>query len=62
MAEAREVFFARLDRGGSIRAVAAELGFSVDSCYWWRKEANLSTPRPKSRAYSAQDKAEFFRR
>ena len=62
MAEAREVFFARLDRGGSIRAVAAELGFNVDSCYRWRKEANLSTPRAKSRTYSTEDKAEFFRR
>ena len=62
MAEEREAFFRRLDRGGTVRAVAAELGFSVDSCYRWRREAAVSTPRPKNRSYTAEDKAEFFRR
>ena len=56
------MFFRRLDRGGTIRAVAAELGLSVDACYRWRREAQLSTPRVKNRSYSAADKAEFFRR
>ncbi|PVE14822.1 IS30 family transposase, partial [Arthrobacter sp. Bz4] len=62
MAKEREEFFHRLDRGGTIRAVAAELGLSVDSCYRWRSEAQLSTPRVKNRSYTAEDKAEFFRR
>lgn len=62
MAKEREMFFRRLDRGGTIRAVAAELGLSVDSCYRWRREASVSTPRTKSRSYTDEDKAEFFRR
>ena len=61
-AKEREEFFHRLDRGGTVRAVAAELGLSVDACYRWRREANISTPRAKSRSYTAEDKAEFFRR
>lgn len=32
-AKDREEFFRRLDRGGTIRAVAAELGLSVNACY-----------------------------
>lgn len=59
-AKEREEFFRRLDRGGTIRAVAAELGVSVDSCYRWRREAGVSTPRGKNRPYTAEDKAEFF--
>ncbi|MHA7295195.1 IS30 family transposase [Arthrobacter sp. HLT1-21] len=62
MAKEREEFFHRLDRGGTIRAVAAELGLSVDSCYRWRREAQLSTVRVKNRSYTDADKAEFFRR
>lgn len=61
-AKEREEFFRLLDRGGTIRAVAAELGVSVDSCYRWRREAGVSTPRGKSRSYTAEDKAEFFKR
>lgn len=61
MADERAAFFRRLDRGGTVRAVAAELGLSVDSCYRWRHEAKQSTPRNPDRTYSAQDKAEFFR-
>jgi len=61
-AKERKEFFRRLDRGGTVRAVAAELGLSVDACYRWRREANISTPRAKSRSYTAEDKAEFFRR
>lgn len=60
-AKEREESFRRLDRGGTIRSVAAELGVSVDSCYRWRREAGVSTPRQKSRSYTAEDKAEFFR-
>lgn len=61
-AKEREEFFRRLDRGGTIRAVAAELGVSVDSCYRWRREAGISTPRGKNRSYTDEDKAEFFKR
>ena len=60
-AKERDEFFRRLDRGGTIRAVAAELGLSVESCYRWRNEAGVSTSRAKSRVYTAEDKAEFFR-
>ncbi|MGC8513991.1 MAG: helix-turn-helix domain-containing protein, partial [Acidimicrobiales bacterium] len=57
----REAFFVRLDKGGTVRAVAAELGISPDSAYRWRREAGVSTKRRASREYSAEDKAEFFR-
>ena len=62
-AKERDEFFRRLDRGGTIRAVAAELGLSVESCYRsrGRNEAGVSTPRVKSRVYTTEDKAEFFR-
>lgn len=60
-AKERDEFFRRLDRGGTIRAVAAELGLSVEWCYRWRNEAGVSTSRAKSRVYTAEDKAEFFR-
>ena len=55
-------FFRRLDWGGTILAVAAELGLSPDTCYRWRHETGTSTARGRSRVYSAADKAEFFRR
>ena len=58
----RAEFFRRLDRGGTIRAVAAELGLSPDTCYRWRHESGTSTARGVARTYTAQDKAEFFRR
>lgn len=61
-AKEREEFFRLLDRGGAIRAVAAELDVSVDSCYRWRREAGVSTQRGKNRSYTAEDKAEFFKR
>src|SRR5699024_12372470 len=61
-AKEREAFFRRLDRGGTIRAVAAELGLSVDSCYRWRREAQVATPRGKNRPYSAEEKAASFLR
>ena len=56
MAVERAAFFRRLDRSGTVRAVAAELGLSVDSCYRWRHEANQSTPRKPDRTYSSKDK------
>jgi IS30 family transposase len=58
----RKEFFKRLDKGGTIRAVALELGISPDSAYRWRNEAGVSTRRQVSRRYSAEEKAEFFRR
>lgn len=45
-----------------MRVVAAERGLSVDACYLWRREANISTPRAKCRYCTAEDKAGFFRR
>lgn len=60
-AEDKANFFRRLDRGGTIRAVAAELGLNVDACYRWRHETGQSTARGKDRTYSAEDKSEFFR-
>ena len=47
---------------GLVPAVAAELGLSPDVCYRWRHETGTSSARGRSRVYSANDKAEFFRR
>lgn len=58
----RAEFFRRLDRGGTIRAVAVKLGLSPDTCYRWRHESGTSTARGVPRTYTAQDKAELFRR
>lgn len=57
----RKEFFKRLDKGGTIRAVAIELGISPDSAYRWRREAGVSSVRQPNREYSAEEKAEFFR-
>jgi len=59
-AERRE-FFLRLDKGGTIRAVAIELGINPHAAYRWRREAGVSTRRLANREYSAEEKAEFFR-
>lgn len=61
-AKEREAFFRRLDRGGTVRAVAAELGLSPSICYRWPTEAGASSPRAASRSYTDEDRAEFFRR
>jgi IS30 family transposase len=57
----RQAFFRRLDKGGTVRAVAQELGISPDSAYRWRPEAGVSTKRAANREYSAEEKNEFFR-
>ncbi|WP_157357000.1 helix-turn-helix domain-containing protein [Arthrobacter sp. U41] len=47
-AEEKANISCRLDRGGTIRAVAAELGINVDACYRWRHETGQSTARGKT--------------
>lgn len=61
-AKERAEFFRRLDRGGMVRAVAAELGLSPSVCYRWRGQARVATPRAASRSHTDEDRAEFFRR
>ncbi len=60
-AAGRREFFKRLDKGGTIRAVAIELGISPDVAYRWRREAGVSSMRQPNRVYSTEEKAEFFR-
>jgi transposase, IS30 family len=60
-ASQRELFFRLLDRGGTIRAAAAGAGVSPDTCYRWRRQAGVASQRQTPRAYSAEEKAEFFR-
>lgn len=55
-------FMALIDRGGSVRAAAVRVGVHPDAGYKWMREAGLSTPRSTQRRYSAEQKAEFFRR
>jgi IS30 family transposase len=57
----RKAFFRRLDKGGTVRSVAAELGISPHTAYRWRHEAGVSTKRAVNREYSAKEKSEFFR-
>lgn len=58
----RKEFFRRLDKSETIRAVAFELGISPHSAHRRRNEAGASTRRQVSRRYTAEAKAEFFRR
>lgn len=58
----RKEFFKRLDKSETIRAVALELGISPHSAHRRRNEAGVSTRRQVSRRYTAEAKAEFFRR
>jgi IS30 family transposase len=55
-------FMALIDRGGSVRAASISVGVPPDAGYRWMKRAGLSTPRSTQRKYSAEDKADFFRR
>ena len=58
----RVTFMALIDRGGSVRAAATKVGVHPDAGYKWMKLAGLSTSRSTQRRYSAEEKAEFFRR
>lgn len=57
----RREFFAIMDRGSTIRAAAIQVGVSPSIGYKWVKNAGLSAQRATPRAYSAEEKAEFFR-
>ncbi len=60
-------FFEVLDSSGSVRAAAAELGFSLSKCYQWvrsmhpgpRSVARVSGSRPKTQ-YTQAQKDRFF--
>lgn len=60
-ADTKEVFFDLLDRGGTIRAAARAAGVHEDAAYSWVRAAGLTMGRPTARAYTEEDKAEFFR-
>lgn len=61
-AETKERFFDLLDRGGTIRAAARGAGVHEQAAYSWVRTAGLTTGRPTPRIYTAEEKAEFFRR
>ena len=54
-------FFRRLDRGGTVRAVALHVEVSPDVGYRWIRLAGLSTPCVRPRLYTGEEKATFFR-
>lgn len=58
----RREFFLIMDRGSTIRAAAIEVGVSPDVGYRWMRKAGLSALRNPPRVYTAEEKAEFFRR
>jgi IS30 family transposase/transposase-like protein len=55
-------FFLLVDRGSSVRAAARSLGISPDLAYKWRSNTGIAAKRSPNRVYSAEEKAEFFRR
>jgi transposase-like protein len=61
-AETKERFFDLLDRGGTIRAAAKAAGVHEQAAYSWVRAAGLTTGRRTPRVYTADEKAEFFRR
>jgi len=61
-AETKERFFDLLDRGGTIRAAAKAAGVHEQAAYSWVRAAGLTTGRRTPRVYTAEEKAEFFRR
>lgn len=60
--EQKERFFELVDRGGTVRAAARAAEVSEDAAYRWLRRAGLSMQRETPRKFSAEDKAEFFRR
>jgi IS30 family transposase len=60
--EVRAEFFRLVDQGLTVRAAVKVVGVSEGTGYWWRRQVGISVPRRKSRKYTAEDKAEFFRR
>jgi hypothetical protein len=61
-AATKEWFFDLLDRGGTIRAAAQVAGVHEQAAYSWVRAAGLTTGRKSPRIYTAEEKAEFFRR
>ena len=60
--EQKEEFFRLLDMGGTVRAAARAVGVHQDAGYNWLRNSGLTMQRATPRKYSAEDKAEFFRR
>lgn len=60
--EQRERFFEILDRGGTVRAAARSAGVSEHAAYRWVSASGLSMFRATPRQYTAEEKADFFRR
>lgn len=58
----KDTFFELLDRGGTVRAVAAAVGVHPGAAYTWLRKSGLAMRRASPRVYSERDKAEFFRR
>ena len=60
--EQKDHFFEMVDRGGTVRAAAAAAGVHESAAYTWLRNAGLTMQRATPRVYSAEEKAEFFRR
>ena len=60
--EQKERFFELIDKGGTVRAAAKAAGVGEAAAYRWMRQAGLSMQRATPRTFSAEEKAEFFRR
>ncbi|XBL46900.1 transposase (plasmid) [Mycobacterium europaeum] len=60
--EQEDEFFRLLDKGGPVRAAARAVGVHQDAGYNWLRNSGLTMQRATPRKYSAEDKAELFRR
>lgn len=58
----KERFFELIDKGGTVRAAAKAAGVGEAAAYRWMRQAGLSMQRATPRTFSAEEKAEFFRR
>ena len=58
----KDLFFDLIDRGGTVKAAAEASGVHPGAAYTWLRQAGLSVRRSSPRVYSAEEKAEFFRR
>jgi transposase, IS30 family len=58
----RAAFFAVMDKGPTVWAVAAAAGVSPDRGYAWIRWAGILSPRGPSRRYSQADKGRIFDR
>ena len=60
--EVRVEFFRLVDQGMNVLSAVKVVGVSEGTECWWRRQLGISASLQKSQKYTAEDKAEFYRR